>query len=231
MIKALAEGRQAFPVGRALGSPQLQGLIRQVAQYDPSFDAVNYQSRAKVRENFTSGSAAQQINSLNTAIGHLKELSAATDALGNTSIPYLNTAKNYLAQQAGSSAPTNFDAVANKVAQETTRVWRGTGGSEADIKADRDILTRNNSPEQIHGAISEIGHLFESKLQALQDQYRQGMGISDIKMLTPESRSTLDLLEQRASGQPKSSAATVGEIRVVNGQRAQWDGKGWVSIK
>jgi hypothetical protein len=41
LVKALAEGRLAFPGGFALKAPWWQQKLEQVAQYDPSFDATN----------------------------------------------------------------------------------------------------------------------------------------------------------------------------------------------
>lgn len=54
-VKALAEGRMAFPTGTALKSAYWQDMLQKVAQYDPSFDAVNYTARAGTRKAFTSG--------------------------------------------------------------------------------------------------------------------------------------------------------------------------------
>jgi hypothetical protein len=54
-VKALAEGRMAFPTGTALKSAYWQDMLQKVAQFDPSFDAVNYNARAGTRKAFTSG--------------------------------------------------------------------------------------------------------------------------------------------------------------------------------
>ena len=43
-IKAIAEGRQAPPTGYALRSPQVQSLLRDVAQYEPGFDLTLWKS-------------------------------------------------------------------------------------------------------------------------------------------------------------------------------------------
>jgi hypothetical protein len=226
-IKALSEGRLAFPTSRSMAQPLIQQLINQVAQYDPTFDAVNYNARQKTRENFTSGTQGQQVNALNTAIGHLADLSSAVDALGNTSLTPLNTVKNYLSRKAGQTATTNFQSIVGPVADELTKVWRGTGGSEKDIQDRLSALDPSGSPEQLHGAIAKIGQLLESKIEALQSQYHQGMGIADIQMLTPKSQQLLDALEQKASSRGASSSAgatvrvvrdpTTGQLTVVRG--------------
>jgi hypothetical protein len=82
-VKALAEGRMQFPAGFALKSPYWQNMLSAVSQYDPSFDAINYNARAKTRSDFTSGKAAQTINALNTVACHEGDLSDAAKKLNN----------------------------------------------------------------------------------------------------------------------------------------------------
>ena len=207
-VKALAEGRQAFPTGYALRSPQMQTLIQMVSQYDPSFDAVNYAARSKTRNDFTAGKSAQQVNALNTVIGHLGQLSNAADALNNTSIPLLNQGLNFAQAQLGDPRIKQFDITRKAVVDELTRVYRGTGGSEKDIDTWTQAINSANSPEQLHGAIAQIGGLLESKIQAMEDQYRKGMGTTSqgLQLLTPHARDALDVMERRASGAPTTSA-------------------------
>lgn len=212
IVKALDEGRYQVPSAFALKSPYWQGIMQKVAQYDPGFDQVNYNSRAAVRRDFTSGTAAKQVNALNTAIGHLSQLSQAVDALGNVSLTPVNSIKNWLSQKAGDPKVTNFQAVVKPVADELTRVWRGTGGSEADIENRLNALSSSNSPQQLHGAIQQLGELMKSKIGALQNQYEQGMGIQGVNMLTPEADQTLQRLEGKggpAGGVPRAPSGFV----------------------
>ena len=58
----------------ALKSPYWQKMLQLVAQYDPSFDAVEYNARARAQTNATSGKLAQNNNALNTGIGHVWQL-------------------------------------------------------------------------------------------------------------------------------------------------------------
>jgi hypothetical protein len=45
-----------FPNGPALKTPYWQNMLRNVAQFDPEFDAVNYNARSKTRADFTQAS-------------------------------------------------------------------------------------------------------------------------------------------------------------------------------
>jgi len=73
--QALLDGRLAFPTGTALKSPYWQQMLSVVAQADPNFDAVNYNSRAATRKAFTSGKEASTVNALNTVAEHIGEFS------------------------------------------------------------------------------------------------------------------------------------------------------------
>lgn len=235
VVKGLAEGRMAFPSGFALRSPYWQGLLQAVAKYDPSFDAVNYNARAKTRADFTSGASSKQINAINTVIGHLDSLSTATDALGNSDYPLFNKVANALSRATGSPKVTNFNTVKKAVSDEVTRVWRQAGGSAEDIKAAQDNLDAAGSPAQLHQAIATYGDLLESKLTAFQSQFQQGMGTSDVQMVTPAARATLNKLEQKAGAAPAAATgAKEGDVKPIPGfpgtEQTYRNGK-WIRTK
>jgi len=217
-VKALAEGRMAFPGGFALKSPYWQQMISAVSQYDPSFDAVNYNARQKTRNDFTSGKSATSINALNTVIGHLQTLSDAADGLNNSSIPGVNKLTNFLASNTGDPRVKVFNTAKKAVVDELTRAYRGTGGSEADIKSWAENIDAANSPEQLHSVIAQMGHLLESKVTALGEQYNQGMGTTanPIQLVTPHARGVLTKLEQR-----------MGDEQAAQTQLPAQNAKGW----
>jgi hypothetical protein len=196
VVKAIDDGRMQIPTF-ALRTPYWQNVIQAVGAYDPEFDTVNYNARAKTRADFTSGKSAQQINALNTVVGHLSTLSDAADKLGNTSLPFVNAVKNAFTSATGGSAVTNFDTAKKAVADELTRVWRQAGGSEQDIKTWQNALNASQSPTQLKDSIATIGGLLESKLSSLDAQYKQGMGTSAPSIVTPAARASLDKLEGR----------------------------------
>ncbi len=219
-VKAVVEGRLQLPVRIAKGDTYWQGVIDAAVKYDPSFDAVNYNARSKTRADFTSGKSAQQVNALNTAIGHMDRLLQVTDALGNLHEGSLgpltttaNEVKNWFSQNFGSKAVPSFNVVRKAVADELTRVWRQAGGSEQDIQENLRNMSSSNTPEQLYGAVGEFGHLLESKLDNLKEQYRQGMGTDPVNMVTPEARRVLDKVEGKAGG--GSSGVSV---KAPNGQ-------------
>lgn len=225
-VKALAEGRMAFPTGMALKSPYWQQMLSNVSQYDPNFDAINYNARSQTRKAFASGKEGQQINSLNTAIGHLGELQDAADQLDNfheSSIPgvtTLNSIKNSLAGSQGKPAITNFNRVVNSVAPELVKVYRGSGGAEADIKSTLGDFSPNATPEQLKGSLQETAKLLQSKIDALNDQYTKGMGISADagQFINPKSAATLKKLGLSAPELPNQAPnAPANPVQQPNG--------------
>lgn len=206
-VKAYAEGRRPFPTG--MSQSKLQPLIKLVGQYDPTFDAANFNARSKARQDFTSGASAKQITALNTVLGHLDDLSEKGGALGNTSLPSYNAIKNWLKTQSGSQDVTNFNTVRKGVTDELTRVWRQAGGSESDIKTWAESLNSAQSPEQLTGAFTTIAGMIGSRLDALQNQKDQGFGQlgKDIQIITPKSRAIMDKLTGQSA---PSGVPTVG---------------------
>lgn len=224
-VKALADGRMAFPTGTALKSPYWQGMLGAVSQYDPSFDAINYNARSGTRKGFTSGKEAQTVNSLNTVAEHLGTLSDYADQLNNTSLPAWNRLKNYAAQETGDPRIARFNTAKKAAADEVAKVWRSTGGSEADIQENLKNLDGAQSPEQLHAAIGTLVQLIGGKLSALQDQYAQGMGTAQNAkpLVSPEAQQAYQKVLQRAGmtsdmpgtqghQQPSSAAPQPGQI-------------------
>lgn len=195
-VHALAVGRMQFPSAFALKTPYWQNMLSAVSRYDPTFDAVNYNARAKTRSDFTSGKSAQTLNSLNTALGHLDTVDKAGDALQNGEMTPLNWVKNSLSPLVGYNEPGNFNTDAGLVSEELTKVYRQTGGSEADIQRHLQDLSVNASPEQRRGALNQIATLLQSKIKAMGDQYNQGMGTTKDppSLLNPHAASTFQRL-------------------------------------
>jgi hypothetical protein len=227
-VKALADGRMAFPSGFALKSPYWQQMLQAVSQYDPSFDAVQYNARSRARSDATSGKLAQNNNALNTGIGHIGQLADAVAGLHNVSWSQsANAVKNWLGSEFGGTGPTNFEAIKNRVAPEIVKIWRGTGGAEADIKRDLDSLSDAKTPAQLYGALQEIAGLMQSKIAANRAQYDSAMGPNGLPlhMITPQSQATLDRLDHLAEGD-----AAPPETASAPGQLGKPDKDGWITL-
>ncbi len=193
LVKGYAEGRVSFPGSFSLKSPYWQKVIADITQYDPDFDAVNYNARAATRKDFTSGKSAQNITSFNTAIGHLGTLDKAAEELNNTRFPAFNSVANFVASNTGDPRVVKFNTAKQAVADELTRAFRGTGGNVYDIKGWEENLGAANSPAQLRGAVKQAVDLLRSRIESIGQQYRRGMGTTAdvMDLLTPSAKKTL----------------------------------------
>jgi hypothetical protein len=209
-VKALADGRLQFPSGMALKTPYWQQMLGAVAQYDPTFDAINYNSRSATRRDFTAGKSAQNIKSLNTAIGHLGTLDSQIDGTASHSFTPANAVQNYAASTFGSSGPTQFTQTAGALASELTAVFRGSGGAEADVKRYLSELSPNASYEQKKAAVRNITELLASRTAAIGDQYNKGMGKSEdpLTLLDPKAAAVLQRIGGNSGAAPDTSVPT-----------------------
>lgn len=209
LVKAMAEGRKQYPTGNALKDPHLLALAASVQQYDPTSEEGSFKTRLATRAAFTSGKPAQQINAMNTTAGHLMALAEATKALHNSSIPVWNTIGNAATKATGSPAVTNFMAAVGPVANEMEAIYRANGGSEEGVRQFREALDPNGSPEQINGTLRMFVTLIKSKLDAMSDQYTQGMGTMNtpLHFINPKARAVYDQLNRLAKELGKDPAA------------------------
>jgi hypothetical protein len=222
-VQSILDGRQSMPTGTATKDPYWKAIIQIANQVDPSFDAVNYNARANTRKDFTSGKSAGQINAINTAIGHLSDLAATGEKLGNTGMDWVNKIYNYLTPGGTDRgvAINNFNTLKEGVGTELMRVWRQAGaGSEKEIQDWKSTIDAAKSPEELRGAFGTIGGMLESKLSSLDNQYQQGMGTDKISIISPEARARLDKLQGATTAKPTTAAQPkVGDVVNVGGKR------------
>lgn len=222
-VKALADGRMAFPTGYQLTKPYWQNMLQAVSQYDPTFDAVNYNSRNATRKDFTSGKSAQNITSFNTAIGHLDSLDKSIDSLNNTNVPAWNAIANSVSTNVGDTryqaAAKNFAAAKNAVVDELTRAFRGSGGNVHDIEGWEKTLDTADSPVALHQAVQQAVELLKSRIDAVGEQYKKGMGTTadHVQLLTPKAREALARLVPDEAGGQGAPQFQEGQVLHQNG--------------
>jgi hypothetical protein len=197
MVKALTEGRLAFPTAAGLRSPFWQEKLSQVAQFDPTFDATNFNARAKGRASAISGKLAQSNNALNTAIGHLDTLSGqASGTASHGGFPFattVNAVQNWFSKGEGDKGVTNFEDTAAKLADELESAYRNGGGAEAGVIRQLRSLDPNMSGDQKQGIIHNAMDLLASKMSANLAQYNFGTGGKPTwDMLDPHVKQVLD---------------------------------------
>lgn len=216
-VKAIVEGRQAPPTSFAMSKPYWQQMMSYANQYDPTLDQTTWAARNKTRSAFATGQEAKNVTALNTTLQHADVLSDTFDKLDNTSVPWANVAKNWLATQAGSAAPTNAKEAVSAVASEARKVFAGSGGGGlAELDQWEKNFPVNGSPDQQKGAIKQLVGLMDSRLNALGDQYNRGMSKADdpVALLAPEAQKAYTKL----TGRPANGTAIGGDGKAAEAQ-------------
>lgn len=226
-VKALSEGRLNLPSSFALSKPYWQSLLQATAQYDPTFDAANAATRRKTRLEFTSGPAARNITSFNTALGHLETLSKAADDLNNGNWHIWNNIGNAVENATGDPRLTRFETAKQAVVSELERAFRGSAGTVTGIKDWEKSINSSQSPAQLHAAITQMVDLLGSRINALGEQYNAGMGRSSdpINLLDKHAQQVMRKLGTGYSQPPRTAVnpKTGQRLGLVNGK--------WVPIK
>jgi hypothetical protein len=164
---------------------------------NPDYDGTQFPSRNKARQAFTTGSQGQQANSMNTAIGHLDQMSDAMKGLDNSDVQVVNQAKQWLGTQFGGAAATNFNTLKVAVSGELASVLKKSGATDAEIRNVESTISSKNSPTQLSGYIDTQIPILGSKLSALNYQFHQAMGArpgggaDPFQVLSPEAKAVL----------------------------------------
>lgn len=223
LIRGIANGDIPAPTGRAAASGPGAVLLQQVLQYDPSASAINLPTRQATRKAFTSGTEGQAINSINTVTGHLVNLSADIDRLNNTGLDWVNGPAQavgvFVGNPSTQRALANFNTDKIAVANELTKVFRGSGGAEADVQGWMKRLDSADSPTELHTTVQAMVHAMLSRLNSLGAQYSQGMGrtTDPLQLVTPQTAKALSKL----SGADQSASQQQAATRYVNPQTGQ----------
>ena len=142
---------------------------------DVAQNKMTYGAETALQKSAIAGPIGQQVTSYNTAIQHANQLRQAADALDNGDVRALNAIGNQIGFQFGSDKTTNFNVIKNALSGEVSKVFKGGEATDAEIKSVQAPFDAANSPKQLKGAIDNAIHLMNSKRDALQQQYTQGM--------------------------------------------------------
>lgn len=188
LVKKIANYEADISKVTSLKGGEREKIASLVSQYDPTFDMTQYGARASLRKDFNTGKSAQNIRSLNTAIGHLDTLSSAAKDLDNRALPLWNSIGNLGLNAVGDPRVTKFNTAANAVESELAAVFKGTGASDQEIKTWRNAINSSQSPDQLKAGIDTAIELLGSRLQALTSQYETGLGKpKDFRFLNDKS--------------------------------------------
>jgi hypothetical protein len=200
LIKKYANGELAL-TPQMTRTPAGASLLQAVTQYDPTFDATNFQKRQQTATAFSKGKQGDAIRAANQTLYHMGNLYQRTEDLNNLDIlpGLLNAPINYIQQRGfGDPRQGRYKQSAQAVASELRKVFAGTGGgSLQELKDWEKSFDPNAGEEQQKAYIQNGVDLLRGALQSLESQYQSGMGLNKNMgdLLTPEARNVYQKLE------------------------------------
>jgi hypothetical protein len=215
-VQAILDYHQALPpAGRQ--NPINNAISEWVYKLDPQHDEVMFPARNKMMTAMTSGKEGQQINAVNTALGHVGVLNDAIDALQNHDTKILNSIGNRLGLEFGTQsgdATAMFNTIVHRVGPELAAAYIQGGGGEGERGTTAGDFDANLAPSILHNNTAITANLLRSKIGSLENQYKQTMQKDDFqtRFLTPEARATLEKLSPQQGGgnQPAAPSRPIG---------------------
>lgn len=174
------------------------------------FKAYRGDVAAGTAKNFAYGKFGQNVNSLNTALGHVGSVYDAFQGIDNTDVRLLNTPINKIKEQTNDPAVIKLDIALNALRGELATVFKGSGGTDQEIGSWREFLDKDLSPNQAIGAMQEIDDLLRSRQQALEYQRESGFGGGTNPLVSPKASKTREKINPL---KPKSSGGDPLGIR------------------
>lgn len=211
-VQSIIEGRTPYPTGMLLKTPYGQKLAAFVTQADPSFEAGNATARVKARADFGTGGpngVAGTITAGNSALKHLGALSDLIPGLNNynSAIPgttIVNGIKNAVNSTDSNGAQLGqYNDINGRLAEEMTKFYRGTGGTEADVARDMANISPNMTPTQLNAGVAALTKLAQGKIDTLQSRWHNVMGpqVADYPIVDAQAQHAIDTVMARAGGQ------------------------------
>lgn len=204
LVKSISEGRVDPSKAASMRFGNREAIMQRVMQYDPAYN----QTRPKVYADFTTGKAAQNITAMNTVIAHIGTLDNLTDALKNKDVQTVNAIVNRIRTETGKSEVNNAEIAVQAVGNELMRVFRQVNASQSEVEAwERKFNAAKGSPEQIKGALKVGVELLKGRIDAVNDQWKRGMGTENDfpNIMSPKSKSVLERFTAPAQSTGASS--------------------------
>jgi len=173
--------------------PNAAKIMNEVVKLNPTYNARDFGLQTAAEKEFNTGKNGNKTRSLNVAVSHLTTLDTAAVALRANDVRAFNEFKQAWQRETGKSAPTDFNAVRELVADEIVAAVVPGVGALADRKALKDTIVSKSSPEQLQGVIKQYKELLGGQLGGLETQYKASTRKTDFRQryLTPEAIAAL----------------------------------------
>jgi hypothetical protein len=198
---------------RLLSSKDPQGRRMLAAAYElnPQLDMGQYNARYAFLKDFEAGKTKDNINSLNTTLGHLERLKKSAEALNNKDFVLYNKAANFILKQESDPRFKKFAEDVNAVSGELAKTFKGASGTDPEINSWKASINDSDGPRALRGAIDELVDLIGGRLQPLRQSYVRAMDQQPkVDLLDPNPRrflKTLGVDADALEGKPAPAGA------------------------
>lgn len=153
----------------------------------------NFAASGKALKEFTSGTDAKTIRSLNVVVSHLDTLNELAQGLDSNDTRIINRVRNAYRTEFGKPAPTSFNAAKEIVGDEIIKSIVARGGTLEDRIAMKKTLDAASGPEQLAGVVTAYQKLLGGQLAGFEKSYVAATNRTDFKdrFLNPRTIKTL----------------------------------------
>ena len=193
--------------------PEILGLLHQ--NY-PDWDQTTYNAKNKLVQSMTSGAQSKEINAINTVAGHIDAMDKAVDGLNNNDPVFWNAIGNKIGiNLTGQTGAAAFKTIVHRVSPEITTAYVQGGGGEAERMANANDFSENLPPQTLHNNAAVTVGLLRSKIGALENQYKQTVGLDDFqqRFITPAAQASFN----RLGGQGAAGGGAQPVTKTYNG--------------
>jgi hypothetical protein len=195
LVRKIAAG-DVNPKTLKLGK-DLMPVMSMVVQFDPDFDQSNIDARYKTKTQFATGKQGDAVRSANQAMHHGLDLIDSIYKLDNYNGAgtLLNPLVNAVQEGTGDPRQGLFRQNMKAFSSELRKFFSGSGGGGlTELEQWEKEFPVNASREQQIAYVKKAMSLLNGGVEAMQNQYRQGMGsaVQTQDLLTPEARQTIE---------------------------------------
>jgi hypothetical protein len=155
-------------------NPQSRQAFSQVARSIwPDFSENQFAVRQGVQKSFASGEDASTIQSLNTAVQHIKMFNDLAAAQKNGDIQTVNRIQNFVQTQLGHPEATNAATTATALSGELANIFKKSGATDQEIAGIQGNLDPSKmSPQQIDGWTKTAEGLMAGRLNGVNNKWQ-----------------------------------------------------------
>jgi hypothetical protein len=213
---SLVEGRERWPVGRAMTMPGMKQAVDLARQIDPSLTDANAGLRYQTTLDYgPKGKIGATRLALSNMMGHAEQLDQLNKIVGNWDVggERANQARQALKNMMGTDktyldAKAQADVLRHLLAGEANMAFAGSH-AVSGTREFLDELGKNTGTTAQHGAVKGLVHAAGTRLGELQSQFDSAMNTRSegYHMLSPRAQKIFQKWEGDSSGMDFSAKA------------------------